>query len=272
MPFLHPSRRGFRIMAACLLLALSAPAEGAVVDWTLVPLSPRPEVRLNLLLGRPQGTVKRAVLLFPGGNGANSFRRQGNGFRLGNNFLVRSAPLFVQEGFAAAIVDAPSDRSSGMSDDFRTSPEHLTDIRTAADYLAKEGIEEIFLAGTSRGTLSVGHLATRMRHPHVKGFVLTSSMDALSAFPLEEIATPVLYVHHTGDGCRSTTYSGAQANYSRLAKSPGKHFLSVSGGDTPISAPCQALSAHGYLGKEREVVRAIAQWLTGGPAPAQVGP
>ncbi|MBI1725248.1 MAG: hypothetical protein HYR52_06395 [Candidatus Tectomicrobia bacterium] len=223
-------------------------------------------------MGRPQGEAKGAVLLFPGGNGANSFRKQGDKFRLGNNFLVRTAPLFVQEGFVAAIVDAPSDHSSGMGDGFRTGTEHLADIQAAVDHLAKEGIGNIFLVGTSRGTLSVAYLATRLKHPQVKGYVLTSGMDAISGLPLEEITTPALIVHHSDDGCRLTTYSGAQAAYARLARSARKHFITVSGGDTPISQPCQALSAHGFLGKEREVVRAIAQWLKGEAAPAQISP
>lgn len=242
------------------------------MEWNLTSLSTRPDVQQGILVGRPQGEAKGAVLLFPGGNGTNSFRKQGDKFRLGNNFLVRSAPLFIQEGFVAAIVDAPSDHSSGMGDGFRTGTEHLADIQAAVNHLAKEGTRRIFLIGTSRGTLSVASLSTKLKHPQVAGFVLTSSMDAVAGMPLDEVASPVLVVHHAQDACRSTTYSSAQAAYGRLAKSARKHFITVSGGDTPISQPCQALSAHGFLGKEREVVRAIAQWIKGEAAPAQIHP
>ena len=245
---------------------------GRIVDWELVSLPTRPEAQQNLLVGRPQGEAKGAVLLFPGGNGANSFRRQGERTRLGNNFLVRSAPLFLREGFAAAIVDAPLDHASGMGDNFRTSGDHLTDIRAAVDHLAQEGFRDIFLIGTSRGTLSVAYLATRLTHPQVKGFVLTAGMDSIHSLPMEEAEAPVLVVHHANDGCKQTTYSGAQAIHTRLAKSARKHFISVMGGDTPISEPCEALSPHGFLGKEAEVVGAIAKWLRGEAAPAQAGP
>ena len=273
-------------LAICLLLAPPAPVhgasrgsnvpprqefEGTVIAWTLVPLATR-GATLNLLVGRPQGVVKRAVLLFPGGKGAGMFRKREDGFRLLNNSLVRNAPRFAREGFVAAIVDAPSDHASGMSDAFRTGTEHLTDVQAAVEHLAKEGIQEIHLVGTSRGTLSVAYLATQLKHPRVKGYVLTSGMDSVASMPLDEIAAPVLVVHHTEDACQVTTYAGARAAYARLAKSTRKHFISVSGGDTPISGPCAPLHAHGFLGKETEVVRAIAQWMRGEAAPSWIKP
>ena len=62
-------------------------------------------------------------------------------------------------------------------------------------------------------------------------------------------------VHHREDGCRFTPYSEAR----RLAdKYP---LISVSGGKSPESGPCEALSAHGYLGKEDETVEAIVNWM-----------
>ncbi|OGL63877.1 MAG: hypothetical protein A3J27_05175 [Candidatus Tectomicrobia bacterium RIFCSPLOWO2_12_FULL_69_37] len=281
-------RPGFCLLAVFLCFTATGPAGSAprrersapqerqrrseLVEWNLISLSTRPDVRQGILVGRPGGEAKGAVLLFPGGNGAHSFRKRGGSFRLGNNFLVRTAPLFVQEGFVAAIVDAPSDHSSGMGDGFRTGEEHLADIQAAADHLAKKGIRRIFLIGTSRGTLSVASLSTKLKHPRVAGFVLTSSMDAISSLPLDEAASPVLVVHHAQDACRATTYSGAQAAYARLAKSARKHFITVSGGDTPVSGPCAPLHAHGFLGKERETVRAIAQWMRGEAAPGQINP
>jgi hypothetical protein len=38
-------------------------------------------------------------------------------------------------------------------------------------------------------------------------------------------------------------------------------LIAVQGGDPPLSEPCEALSRHGYLGIEREVVGAIADWI-----------
>ena len=94
--------------------------------------------------------------------------RQGSGIRFSGNFLVRSSALFADAGFITAIVDSPSDRpegplggrDGGMTDDFRQSSMHLTDIRAVVDFLVDEGAREIYLIGTSRGTLSVAYLAT----------------------------------------------------------------------------------------------------------------
>lgn len=283
MPARRPLLSGFG--AVGLVLAFSSPArgadqawnipfsqefEGAGIEWTLSPIPTR-GATLNLLVGRPRGEARGAVLLFPGGHGAGMFRERWDGFWLGGNFLVRNAPRFAKEGFLAAVVDAPSDHASGMSDAFRTSPEHLADAEAAAEHLARIGIRDIFLIGTSRGTTSVAYLATRIKHPAVKGFVLSSSMNSISNFPLEEIALPTLVVHHAQDECRATAYSAAQAAYGRL-KAPRKHFVTVSGGDTPVSGPCEARSAHGYLGKEREVIGAIVRWLKGEAAPARIDP
>jgi len=38
-------------------------------------------------------------------------------------------------------------------------------------------------------------------------------------------------------------------------------LISVSGGLPPQSDACEAMSAHGYIGKEGETVKAIAQWI-----------
>lgn len=42
-------------------------------------------------------------------------------FTLTNNFLIRSADLFVDARFLVAMVDAPSDHASGISRQFRTA-------------------------------------------------------------------------------------------------------------------------------------------------------
>ena len=85
-------------------------------------------------------------------------------------------------------------------------------------------------------------------------------------FYTEKIKRPVLMAHHADDECRVTTLTGARAAYRTLAKSPRKAFITVSGGDTPRSRACGPLSAHGFLGVERETVAAIVEWMNGGDA------
>ncbi len=158
-----------------------------------------------------------------------------------------------------------------MSDDFRVSKEHHSDIRAAVDFLVSEGACEVFLVGTSRGTLSVAYLATVMTHANVEGYVLTASLEDV-VFHTEKIKRPVLMAHHADDECRVTTLTGARAAYRTLAKSPRKAFITVSGGDTPRSRVCGPLSAHGFLGVERETVAAIVEWMNGETPPEYVSP
>ena len=134
-----------------------------------------------------------------------------------------------------------------MSDDFRASKEHHADIKAAVDFLVSEGACEVFLIGTSRGTVSVAYLASVMTHPKVKGYVLTASVETI-VFDTERIEHPVLMAHHADDECRVTTLTGARAAYNTITKSPRKAFITVSGGDAPRSRACGPLSAHGIFG------------------------
>lgn len=73
------------------------------------------------------------------------------------------------------------------------------------------------------------------------------------------LKVPVLLVHHRDDACRSTPYVEAHHLSKRFP------LVSVKGGLPPQSDPCQAMSAHGFLGKEAETVDAIAGWMLGTP-------
>ena len=109
---------------------------------------------------------------------------------------------------------------------------HLTDIRAVVDFLVDEGAREVFLIGTSRGTLSVAYLATVVTHANVEGYVLTASLaespPAIRSYA-PRITDPVLMVHHTGDVCRVTRYDDALAIYETIPASTRKEFITVSG-------------------------------------------
>ena len=244
---------------------------GAPLAWEDVYLPTRKDVRQRLLIARAANAGDKAVLLFPGGNGRRVTVKRRGRMKTTGNFLIRSSPLFARAGFITVAVPAPSDRSGGMDDHFRSSKAHHADIRAAVDFLVREGAREVFLVGTSRGTLSVGYLASVMTHPNVKGYVLTASMEDV-VFYTDKIKRPVLMAHHADDECRVTTYTAAVASYRTLVRSPRKGFITVSGGDTPRSRACGPLSPHGFLGAERETVAAIAAWMNGKTPPAHVSP
>jgi hypothetical protein len=78
------------------------------------------------------------------------------------------------------------------------------------------------------------------------------------------VKAPLLFVHHVSDQCESTPYSEA----ARLVdKFP---LITVFGGPSPQSGPCDAFSQHGFLGKESETVEQIVNWMLKKPVVHEV--
>lgn len=242
-------RRAVAPLAAALLLAL--PVAGRAEES--VELKPRPGVTETVLYTMVSG-APASVILLPGGGGVLAGVR--------NNFLLRVREDFVRQGLSIAIPDAPSDHGSGMEAAFRASAEHATDLAAVAAFLKSKSPAPVWLVGTSRGTISAANGAARLGPSQVAGIVLTSSVwvGGLSAVPLGEIAVPVLVVHNRSDGCRESPYAGAAPGFAQLAKAPTKELISVEGGRSQ-SKPCEAMSPHGYLGIEDQVVPPVIQWI-----------
>jgi pimeloyl-ACP methyl ester carboxylesterase len=246
-----------------LCLCLSFPLQAQEI----VTLPTRDGVTQSFLLTVPaDGKLAAAAVLFPGGGGNIRLRLEDGNIRFApNNFVVRSRNEFVQRGVAAAVMDAPSDQQSGMSDGFRSGSQHAADISAVLADLKKRfpGIP-VYLVGTSRGTVSAAYVG-QVVGADIAGVVLTSSVylagggrrgqPGLSGFDFSRIKSPLLLVHHRNDGCNVTPYHAAQRLADRYP------LVSVTGGKPAISEPCEALSAHGFLGKEPETVEAIVNWM-----------
>jgi predicted esterase len=250
-----------------LLAALACPCFAAENMFTIPT---RSGVTLSYLLDQDKSVAPKVVVIsFVGALGAIGLeRRAQNGpvkFGPTANFLVRIRDRMTDADVADVIVDSPSDQlPGGMSDRFRLGQDHATDIRAlVGDLKQRFPGAKIFLLGTSRGTISAAALGASLGDA-VQGVVLSSTVTnadrtgtALSAFDFSSIKVPVLLVHHHDDGCRSSPYSGAE----RLAKK--FPLVSVSGGDPPQSEPCEAMSQHGYLGREAPTTEAIRNWMLG---------
>jgi pimeloyl-ACP methyl ester carboxylesterase len=228
-----------------------------------VTLQTRDGVTQSFLLDIPAVQPAAVAVLFPGGYGSIRLRMEEGQIKLGEgNFLVRSRKLFAEGGLATAVVDTPSDQAIGMADWFRLGDKHAADVAAVVAALKKRFPDApVFLVGTSRGTLSAA-AAGRVLADGVAGVVLTSTMfvaahsgQGLSGFDFTTIRAPVLFVHHADDSCNVTPYRNAKA---LAAKFP---LITVHGGDAPRSDPCEAFSAHGYLGRERETVEAMVNWM-----------
>lgn len=71
----------------------------------------------------------------------------------GGNFLVRSAPYFLANGFNVAIFGRPNDMDElGWTE--RTEPKHMTDVAKVLEFVKQEEVVCLCGSGTSRGTVS----------------------------------------------------------------------------------------------------------------------
>jgi len=253
-----------------LLLLLAAATPGAAEE--IVSLQTREGVTQSFLLNAPDKPPAAVAVLFPGGHGDIKLRMDGGQIKFaGGNFLVRSRKLFVDGGVATAVMDAPSDQARGMDDWFRLGDKHATDVVAVVAELKKRFVNTpVFLVGTSRGTISAAATG-RTLGDSISGVVLTSTLflgaragPGLSGFDFATIKAPVLFVHHVNDSCAVTPYSSAKSQTPRFP------LVTVHGGDPPRSDPCEAFSAHGYLGKERETVEAIVNWMLKKPYPDNI--
>jgi len=263
-------------------------AADAFAERSIQTIETRPAVTLSYLLHTPETPAKGVLILFGGGTGEGHFAGSGNEVSLSDNFLARSSPNFVKKGFAIALVGVPSDHPSGMTDSFRTSPEHAADIQRLVQVLAEKNLAPIYLVGTSRGTLSAAYLATSIKDERVKSVILTSSLSSVGSLSLKTVTMPVLIIHHGHDECPSTPYGAAYSLKDSFPKSPRVDFVTVKGGSAGVgyysghgkkkgigvgfgADPCTALSHHGFLEVEEAVVALINDWLQGKPIPQVAG-
>ncbi len=251
--------------------AAAANPARAGAEEQLVTLETRPGVTQKFILITPQRPVA-AVILFAGGKGNLDLSSASGRPVLGwgkNNFLVRTRHDFAAHGFAVAVVDAPSDRKErvGMRGGFRNSAKHVKDIDAVVAHLNKTARVPVWLIGTSRGTESAAYVAIHAKE-NVAGVVLTSSMTEdnsdgrpVTDLPIDRIRVPALIVAHEDDACWVTPPDGAERIAKGLVNAPKVEVKMFSGGDEPRATPCKALTAHGFLGIEQDVVAAIAAFI-----------
>ncbi|WP_206171241.1 hypothetical protein [Trinickia terrae] len=258
------------LAALTLVLAGRAYAAEQVIS---VPLAGG--ATISYLLTQPDaGAPQWVLVMFPGGEGALQLSQSADGtIRLleHGNFLVRSRTLFATDGFATAVIDAPSDQSGGYSDEFRASPRHAQDLeRIAADLRQRFPSAKLVLIGTSRGTISSAFAGRAL--PGVWDAVIhTSTLSSpsrgqalpLTGFDYGSIQARQLFVHHEDDACFLCSYRAAR-------EIAAAHDLITVHGGMARGNPCQAKAHHGFYGEDQAVVAAIKAWIVGGAWPKDV--
>jgi dienelactone hydrolase len=260
--------RAMALAAVAWVGAATFPSLGAsAAEWReeRIEIATRPGVTQVFYLARPEGEAAATLLLFTGGDGKLRGMGQPPNLATGN-FLVRSRGLFLEQGFATATIDAPSDQSGGMKN-FVASRERAANIAVVVAWLNERVAKPVWLVGTSRGSISAALGAAK--GAAAKGVVLTSSITREAKwYPatvydagLDGVRVPALVVHHRGDACAFTPFVDTAHLLGSLKNAPRKELIAFEGGAPPRTEPCEALAAHGYFGLEREVVAAIAGWI-----------
>ena len=265
------------ILVACIGACLAPPVAAiAAASAELVTLPVRENItETYLLVADSAAPVEQIVLLFSGGSGQVKLRSISTtpAYAERGNFLVRTRYLWTTEGFAAAVVDVPTDhQSGGLDDNFRLSQTHADDIaKVIADLRLRFPKAKLTLVGTSRGTVSAASIARYLPNAIDKVVLSSTLFNAsrnggigLSSFDFATIKAPVLFVHHADDGCGVTPYSGARRQASSYP------LITVHGGKPAESGECDPLAAHGYFGKEAETVNAIKSWIRGNAFPSDI--
>ena len=238
---------------ALRLLLLLVLVGGAAQAEETINLPTRPGVTESILF---TGVAHPAasLIMFPGNFGLVRAVR--------GNFLIRVVPNFVALDFNVAVADSPSDQPNGMTDGFRMSEAHATDIAAVIAFLRQRAAVPVWLVGTSRGTISAASVGVRLGPPRVDGVVLTSTVwvQGIPQVPLEQLRVPTLIVHNRNDGCQASAFDHAALGLSRLSAAPTKELIAVAGGRSR-SAACEAQSPHGYYGIEDQVVPLIGAWI-----------
>ena len=273
-------------MAALLFaLAFAAPgvqAQGAGaregLTEILLPVRLTRGVDLNLLVSQRTGTQPAtAVLLFAGYPGILNLRLD-NGAVLsdmGGNFLIRARRHLNSDKVFTVAVDCPTDQLKHCDDTYRSSAQHVADIAEAVDAVkARFGAHQVYLAGTSYGTVSTSFLALGLAG-RVDGAIHTATMTemprrgghglAMATFDWSTAKMPQLFIHHKDDPCWATRYDSV------VARRKDVPLITVQGAVEPRGEPCEARSQHGFEGREREVMLALHDWVTERKVPQRVG-
>jgi hypothetical protein len=255
----------FYCMVAAFLVA--AQLHAAPLDHgELVTFPARAGVAQSLYIQSPSASPPLVVILYSGGGGLLRLNNSGP-TQLHGNFVVRTAHYWIDKGYAAVLVDAPSDRQHKPMDDYyRQGKDALADQRFVIEQVRKRfPRSKVVLFSTSRGTVTVGNV---LQHaPELADlYVLTSPLSIAARGPgIANLAVPpamqqrTLLVSNRHDACDISLYVGGK----RLAERNHLAFItedsSKGGGD--LKANCGGHSPHGFLGVEDKTLDDINGWI-----------
>ncbi|TWI43797.1 hypothetical protein IP92_04851 [Pseudoduganella flava] len=224
---------------------------------------------LSVIASKQAGaTPTVAVLLFAGYPGILNIRTENGAlaYDLKGNFLIRARRHLADADIFTVMVDCPSDERGDCGDAYRASARHAADVAAVAALARREpGARQVYVAGTSYGTVSTAYLARSLKGV-LDGAIHTATFTdpqtgrnahgaALASFDWSRGQVPQLFVHHRDDPCALTRYASIVQRKGTIP------LVTVTGSVNPHGDACQAYTEHGFVGREQAVMRAIAAWV-----------
>ena len=260
-----------RLIVAGMLTLPMASAANATEQVVEVPTRAGHLVRAIVIA--PESTPTAAVILLSGGDGLLNITPDGRIMSGANNQVVRTRADYARAGFLTLVPDIADDLkvgNKGVVNGYRWSPEHAEDIGALVTWLRAK-TPKVHLVGTSRAALSVTNAATRLEGAaRPDTIVITSGMlmqvnnkqpsAEHSVGNLDRITMPVFLMYHRDDACVVTPPDKVLPFKALLTKAANVDVAMLSGGRTQ-GDPCEAMSYHGYLGIDGDVVKAVTTWL-----------
>ena len=230
------------LAALCLAASVVTAAAQAVVQ----------DVGGTQLLYSGPANPRAIAFMFAGSDATVGFNAAGQVTHLNGNFLMRTENLWLAQGFGFATLASASSLNGR-----RSTPAYAATIAQAIDALRARANAPVWLIGTSMGSIGAANGAAHLPG-RVAGVVLSSSVAGPNRASGETvfdgdpgaIAVPALIV--------------APQILAALTRSPRKEIIYVESHQIQ-SDPCEALSPHGYLGIEADVVQRIADWIRATP-------
>jgi alpha/beta superfamily hydrolase len=178
------------------------------------------------------------------------------------NFVIRSREYLIDEKSMTLVVDCYSKIGDVCTQKYQASKQRFNHLKKLIDdvKINYPSIREVWLMGTSFGTITSGFSALHGKdyffgaiHSATINPTAEHSYPILSELDYKDISSKQIFVHHKKDDCSKSDYK----YISDVSKAGNFPLVSVSGGYGWKGDVCQAMTAHGFKGKEEDVMKGV---------------
>jgi pimeloyl-ACP methyl ester carboxylesterase len=271
-------RRNMRLRALTAMLALGvsvASAQPAAdrICGEVVTLDSHDRTTTRYALALPKEgapTPRAALVLMVGGGGDLKMDERGCARALEGNPLVRAMPQFLDNGLVTVLVDTPSDHpgEDGLAG-FRMAPAHAEDLGKLIEDVRARVKAPVWLAGHSRGTVSVANAAARLSGaPMMVGGGKSYAAQTVFNAALERVRMPVLVMGHADDNCVRSPAAQMERVTART-NGAREQVAVLTGGSPPVGGSpsleaCGARQPHGFFNLDAAFAAGVARFVRGG--------